>query len=79
MSAYENCARYQQVLMATKDFADKYGLCVEVCDVATFTGKLKAFLKGVKSTLAILIRNSIIEGNFAQEVLQSRLECCLNQ
>jgi hypothetical protein len=69
----------QQVLITTRDFADKHGLCIEVCDLATFTGKFRAFLKGVKTTPAILIRNSRIEGNFAQEDLRSRLECCLNQ
>jgi hypothetical protein len=69
----------QQVLMATEDFASKHGLCIEVCDVVTFTGRLKAFLKGVKTTPATLIRNSRFEGDLAQEALQSKLDCCLNQ
>ena len=62
-------------LEVVNDFAKEKDLQVEVCDVSTFKGKLKASLKGIDKTPTIIIGKSRIEGD--SELLRSKLESTL--
>jgi len=64
-------------LEVVNDFAKEKDLQVEVCDVSTFKGKLKASLKGIDRTPTIIICKSRIEGELASELLRSKLESTL--
>jgi len=55
-------------------FANEKGLDVEVCDMSTPKGKLKAMLKGIKTTPAIIIGELRIEGEHVSEPLKNKLE-----
>lgn len=67
------------VLAAVEEFAKEKGLQIEVCDVATFAGKLKAKLKGVRKTPTILIGKQRFEGELGTEQLKNQLEASLRQ
>ena len=64
-------------LEVVNNFAKEKGLQVEVCDVSTFKGKLKASVKGIDKTPTIIIGKSRIEGELASELLRSKLESTL--
>jgi hypothetical protein len=64
-------------LEVVNNFAKEKGLQVEVCNVSTFKGKLKASLKGIDKTPTIIIGKSRIEGELASELLRSKLESTL--
>jgi len=57
-----------------KRFADDKGLQVQIFNVGTFTGRLKARQKGVKTTPTIVIGKFRIEGELAPELLRNKLE-----
>jgi hypothetical protein len=61
-------------LKIVKEFAKEKGLDVEVCNVHTFTGKLKARIRGVRVTPTVLLSQSRIEGDLTPETLRTRLE-----
>jgi hypothetical protein len=67
------------VLAAAEAFASEKGLQVDVCDVATLTGKLKAKLRGIKETPTIIIGKRRIEGELSYEQLKNQLEASLSQ
>jgi len=60
-------------------FADDKGLQVEICSLGTFTGRLKARQKGVKTTPTIVIGKFRIEGELTPELLRSKLELALKE
>ena len=60
----------------TEQFADGKGLPVEVYDVHTLKGKLKAWLKGIKTTPTIVVGASRIEGELTPEQLKCKLQSC---
>jgi hypothetical protein len=64
-------------LEVVTDFAKEKGLQVEICDISTFKGKLKASVKGINKTPTVIIGKSRIEGEFASELLRSKLESTL--
>lgn len=69
--------REKLALTVAEEFANEKGLSFEVCDVHTFKGKLKAKLRGVRTTPTIIIGENKIEGELAPELLKSKLESCL--
>lgn len=60
-------------------FADDKGLQVEVCSLGTFTGRLKARRKRVKTTPTIVIGKFRIEGELTPELLRDKLESTLRE
>lgn len=60
-------------------FAQENGLHVEVHDVSSFKGKLKAKLRGVKTTPTIVVGNQKIEAEQTLESLKNVLESCFRQ
>jgi hypothetical protein len=66
-------------LAVVYDFANAKELKVEVHDVTTFKGKLKASLKGIKTTPTIIIGKLRIEGEQSSELLKSKLESYFNK
>jgi hypothetical protein len=60
-------------LDVVNEFASEKGLNVAVYDVSTFKGKLKARLKGIKTTPTIIIGKVKIEGEHTSELLKSKL------
>jgi glutaredoxin len=66
----------RQALNCVKEFAGSKGLTVEVCDTNTFAGKMKAWVKGVKTTPTVIIGNSRIQGNLTPEELRNKLQSC---
>jgi hypothetical protein len=67
------------ILEIVKEFADSKGIRLEVCDVSTFGGKLKARFKGVKTVPAIVIGDVRIEGEQALNLSTSVLESFLTR
>lgn len=61
-------------LEVVKEFADSEGLSLEVWDVSTFRGKLKARLMGIKATPVIVIGHARIEGEQISKLSRSILE-----
>jgi len=68
-----------QALNIVKEFANEKGIPVEVCDVNTTTGKLKASLRGIRTTPTIIVGKVRIEGVLASELLRNRLESCFSK
>lgn len=64
----------EAALDGAQEFAESKGLPIEICDVNTSKGKIKAWMKGVKTTLTILIGKSRVEGRFTPEQLKNKLE-----
>jgi hypothetical protein len=79
-----NISRVQRILSEndrlalefTEQFANDKGLPVQVYDVHTFKGKLKAWLKGIRTTPTIIIGTSRIEGELTPEQLKCKLQSC---
>jgi hypothetical protein len=79
-----NISRVQRILSEndrlalefTEQFANDKGLPVEVYDVHTFKGKLKAWLKGISTTPTIIVGTSRIEGELTPEQLKCKLQSC---
>jgi hypothetical protein len=69
----------RHILEIVDDVARMKELEVKVFDVSTFKGKLRAGLKGVHRTPAILIGNEQIEGDLSSETLRSRLESLMGK
>jgi hypothetical protein len=56
------------------EFADKKGVLVEVCDVSTVRGKLKAAARGIRKTPAVVWGQERIEAKSDPEQLKEELE-----
>ena len=69
----------RETLDIVNQFANDKGLSVEVCNLGTFAGRLKARRKGITKTPTIVIGNSRIEGEYPSEVLRSKLESYLSK
>jgi len=67
---------HEQALRIVEEFAREKGLNVEVCNVHTLSGKLKARMRGVRVTPTVLLGQSRIEGDLTPETLRTRLESC---
>lgn len=66
------------LLTIAEEFAKGKGLQLKVCDVCTFTGRLKAWLKGIRETPTVVIGKSRIVGGLDSEQLKKRIESCLS-
>jgi len=66
-------------LEMAEEFAREKGLHLEVYDTSSFKGKLKASLKGVKTTPTIIIGNQKIEGKHASGSLRNKLKSYLSE
>ena len=66
-------------LEVVNEFAKERDLCVEVYDVSSFKGKIKASLKGVKTTPTIIIGNRKIEGEHTSRSLRNKLKSYLSE
>lgn len=60
-------------------FANDKELSVEVCNLGTVAGRLKARRKGITKTPTVIIGSCRIEGEHPSEVLRSKLESCLSK
>lgn len=69
----------RETLDIVNQFAHDKGLPVEVCNLGTLTGRLKAKRKGIRTTPTIVIGNARIEGELASELLRSKLESALKE
>jgi len=79
MLEYEKVASEtdRAALEAVNNFAHERNLRVEVLDISTFKGKLKAYLKGIDKTPVITVGKNIIEGEQTPQLLRSKLESYL--
>ena len=68
-----------QVLTIVREFASSRNLRVQVYDVLQLKGKLKASMKRIKTTPAVLVGNCRFEGADLIEALRNKLELLLNQ
>jgi hypothetical protein len=66
-------------LSVATEFAKEKSLNVEVCNVSTVKGKLKASLKGIKTTPTIVVGDLKIEGEHTPDMLKSKLETHFNK
>jgi hypothetical protein len=64
----------KRALELVKEFAEKRGLVVDVFDVSTLKGKLKAGTKGISKTPAIAVGQERIEATSNIDQLKERLE-----
>jgi 5,10-methylene-tetrahydrofolate dehydrogenase/methenyl tetrahydrofolate cyclohydrolase len=64
-------------LEVVNKFAEAKSLKVEVLDVSTLKGKLKASFKGIRKTPVVIVGRSRIEGEQTSKLLKSKLESCL--
>ena len=64
----------EDALNCAREFADNEGLSIEVLDVNSSRGRIKARTKGVKVIPAIVIGKHRIEGSFTPEQLKSKLK-----
>ena len=60
-------------LKIVKELANEKGLVLEIHDVSSFKGKIKAKMKGVKTTPTVIIGKQRIEGVPTKEQLLSLL------
>jgi hypothetical protein len=67
----------ESALKCAREVAASKGLRIEVCDIDTFGGKVKARMRGVRVTPTIIICNSRSEGESTLEQLKSKLESCI--
>ena len=67
----------ESALKCAREVAASKGLRIEVCDINTFGGKVKARMRGVRVTPTIIIGNSRIEGESTLGQLKSKLESCI--
>ena len=79
MLEYEKVASEtdRDALEAVNNFAEEKGLRVEVLDISTFKGKLRAYLKGIDKTPVIAVGKYRIEGEQTPQRLRSKLESIL--
>jgi hypothetical protein len=63
-------------LEVVKEFADSKGIRVEVCDVSTLRGKLRARSRGIKTIPTIVVCGNRIEGEQVAKLSRSILESC---
>jgi hypothetical protein len=64
----------KQALELVNEFADRRGLVVEVFDVSTLKGRLKAATRGIRRTPTIAVGEEQIEGQSELEHLKEKLE-----
>lgn len=69
----------RETLDIVNQFANDKGLSVEVCNLGTLSGRMKARGKGITKTPTIIIGNSRIEGEHPSEVFRSKLESYLSK
>jgi len=67
----------RSALKIAEEFAEENGLSVDIYDVSSIKGKLKARLRHVETTPTIIIGNSRIEGEFTPEELKNKLQSCV--
>ena len=67
----------RSALKIAEEFADENGLSVEIYDVRSIKGKMKARLRHVETTPTIIIGNSRVEGEFTPEELKNKLQSCV--
>ena len=68
----------KQAVEVVSEFAKERDLQVEVCDVSTFKGKLKASANGIVETPTIRIGNNRMTGEKTSHELRSKLESYFN-
>ncbi len=61
-------------LEVVKEFADSKGVRLEVCDVSTFRGKLRAWSNGIKAIPTIFVCGVRIEGEQVSKLSRGTLE-----
>lgn len=66
----------QQMLRMVLEIAQEKELVVKLYDVATWRGRLKAFLKGVKETPTVVVGDKRIVGAVTRNELESFLAEC---
>jgi len=66
-------------LEVANEFAKENRLRIEVYDITSFKGKLKATRRGVKTTPTLILDNQKIEGEQTPESLRNMLKTCLNK
>jgi protein-disulfide isomerase len=64
----------EEVLNCAREFAYEEGLSIEVVDVSTSRGRVKARMRGVKVTPTIIIGKHKIEGRTSPEQLRNKLK-----
>jgi hypothetical protein len=64
----------KQALELVNEFADRKGLLVEVFDVSTLKGKLKAAARGIGRTPAVVVGQERIEVQSDPDQLMEKLE-----
>lgn len=64
-------------LAAVNNFAEEKGLRVEILDISTFKGRLRASFKDINKTPVIVIGRNRIEGEQTPQLLRSKLESYL--
>lgn len=76
MLEYEKTLPEQEkrVVDLVNNFADKRGLIIEIVDVSTYKGKLRAAMKGIGKTPTVLAGQERIETQRGLQQLESLLE-----
>lgn len=69
----------RRALEVVNEFAREKDLQVEICDVETFRGRLKAGVKGVSKTPVVIVGQSRIEGEHSSAQLKSKLKQCFTE
>jgi hypothetical protein len=66
-------------LKVVSEFAKEKGLLLKICNVSTFKGRMKAYLKRINKTPLVIIGKSRIDGEYVPELLKSKLESCFSK
>jgi hypothetical protein len=69
----------RRALEVVNEFAREKGLKVEICNVETFGGKLKAGVKRISKTPVVIVGQSRIEGEHSSAQLKSKLTQCFTE
>ena len=64
----------RRILEMMEKFASEKGLRLEVFDISSFKGRLKAWMKGVKVTPTIIVGDKKIEGEHSLKILRNELQ-----
>jgi len=64
----------EELLELAKRLSDEYGLELEVINMNSLRGKLKAKLAGVKKAPAVRIGDKVLDGTLSEEELRKALE-----
>ena len=64
----------EELLELAKKLAEEYGLELEVVNVNSFKGKLKAKLAGVKGAPAVKVGDKVFNGTVGEEKLRKALD-----